>query len=202
MKVLHYHDITVDICEETGGVWFDLVEFGRFIKRFPEVLPNLELSATKTIESKPHIFQTRICPNDQSPLEPYSYIEAPNVPLDDCPLCGGLWFDDGEIGEVLDTVDKRIAYWVQNGMPPEVVNDKDILPLLEAIQMAKRNRARVSTLLRVLGAYNRVGLQLKPSPALAEALRVLNADDEQLSARTPAPVKRPDWTPSEPSKPE
>lgn len=132
----------VDVCDDTGGIWFDLSEFGLLIRQRPDALIWLEEEfATKESDSAPALPTKLRCPNDQHDLVEYRYISARHVPLMCCEKCGGLWFDEGELGETLDSASRRMEFWQKHGMPPEVLDNPEVRTMVEEVAEGFRKRA-------------------------------------------------------------
>jgi len=88
---------TIDICEHgCHGVWFDRDEL-MVVKRAGEDV-NREL---EQLQSRPPTrFRERgtlVCPRCQTPMQIRSSGSEPAVYIDECPTCGGVFLDHGEV---------------------------------------------------------------------------------------------------------
>lgn len=98
LKEVQQSDLKVDICDQScGGIWFDNFELKK-VDEAHEALgePLLDLSPHKSIavdhERKRH------CPRcANQPLFRHFFTVRQEIEVDDCPSCGGLWLDTGEL---------------------------------------------------------------------------------------------------------
>jgi Zn-finger nucleic acid-binding protein len=100
MIIVESHRIELDYCTNCGGVWFDTTELELFLeaaglpgKDFsPEALLRLpEVKAT------PH---PRKCPICHAKMRDVAIIE-PAIVIDVCRRGQGIWFDGGEVHQLL-----------------------------------------------------------------------------------------------------
>ena len=90
--------MTVDICYGgCGGIWFDVRELQRIDAR---AAANLH-----TVWSAPHkevkLTEPRLCPRcPEQVLERRWFSDLKRVEIDQCPVCGGVWLDEGEFSRV------------------------------------------------------------------------------------------------------
>ena len=107
--------VELDICKDgCGGIWFDQFEFKKFDEAHEyagESLLNIE-SGMKitTIDHK----AKRQCPkcNEQDMLRHF-YSPSQEIEIDECPMCGGIWLDYGELIRIRNkfgTDEARSAY--------------------------------------------------------------------------------------------
>jgi hypothetical protein len=90
--------VTTDICEHCGGVWLDRLELPRFeqagsvfgdalvahLSQFPAALVDHSLRLA--------------CPHHASTVMiRRAYSRSIPVQIDECPQCGGIWLDAGEL---------------------------------------------------------------------------------------------------------
>jgi uncharacterized protein len=93
----------IDGCSTCGGVWFDSQELNK-LTRDPSVgLMEVERALERVLASSGA--GDMHCPKCAQPLREFSFPHTPNVKLDACPGCKGIWADDGELG----TIAQRIA---------------------------------------------------------------------------------------------
>jgi Zn-finger nucleic acid-binding protein len=93
--------VDTDVCEDCGGLWLDRLELSRFahphaafgdalvahLSQFPPTL--LDHSLRLRCPHHPDVVMMR---------RPFSST-AP-VDIDECPQCGGLWFDTDELAAI------------------------------------------------------------------------------------------------------
>lgn len=94
-------DVTVDVCEGgCGGIWFDNFE----LKKLDEA-HETAANSLLDIERDPDIVvdrqQRRSCPVcEEMPLMRHFWSAAHEVEIDECPACGGIWLDAGELDAI------------------------------------------------------------------------------------------------------
>jgi Zn-finger nucleic acid-binding protein len=101
MIVVEYKQIELDYCPACYGAWFDSGELELFLdslhleKRDRFVAKILNAPEAKTAEKK------RRCPICVQRMKKVHIGGKPNILIDVCPDSDGLWFDGGEIGELV-----------------------------------------------------------------------------------------------------
>ncbi|HEQ71512.1 MAG TPA: hypothetical protein ENN69_03405 [Spirochaetia bacterium] len=93
MKTTCGPDLVVDRCARCGGIWLDSGEFETLVKLGAFYITHLDKPAETEAERNPE----RKCPKCKVPLSIMKYEKMPDVELDVCPKCGGLWCDAGEL---------------------------------------------------------------------------------------------------------
>ena len=94
-------DVTVDVCKGgCGGIWFDSHELKKFDEPHEEageVLLDVERDEGLQVDHS----QRRSCPHchDVVMMRHFFSIKR-EVELDECPGCGGMWLDAGELGNI------------------------------------------------------------------------------------------------------
>ena len=101
MIVVEYNNIELDYCTDCCGVWFDSTELELLLKSmnldsqnllFDDILNSPE---TKSLERK------RRCPICRKRMKKTTIGEHPGILVDACPQGHGLWFDGGEVAQLL-----------------------------------------------------------------------------------------------------
>ena len=101
MIVVEHKKIELDYCPECHGVWFDSRELELFLgslnlaNRDQFVSNILNAPEAKTVEKK------RRCPLCAKRMKKVLVGEKPGILIDACPTSDGLWFDGGEVGELI-----------------------------------------------------------------------------------------------------
>jgi Zn-finger nucleic acid-binding protein len=99
--------ITVDVCGSCRGIWFDQFELMKVDEPHEsagEAL--LEIAQGETITVDPE--RTRHCPRCEAmPLRRHFFSVAKNVTIDECPDCGGVWLDVGELATIRTQFDSE-----------------------------------------------------------------------------------------------
>ena len=101
MIVVEYKQIELDHCPNCRGVWFDAGELELLLKTagMPSVVPLAQ--AVRTAEEK------RRCPICNRWMNKVSLCDKPVVPVDACTVGHGLFFDGGELQQVLGELAKE-----------------------------------------------------------------------------------------------
>ncbi|MFC1899885.1 zf-TFIIB domain-containing protein [Chloroflexota bacterium] len=101
MIVVEYNNIELDFCTECRGVWFDAGELELLLKIYNVV--NTE-SLKKTITEAKETASTeqkRKCPICNSKMDKTILGKEPGALIDSCRNEHGLWFDGGEITQLV-----------------------------------------------------------------------------------------------------
>lgn len=97
-------DINVDICKGgCGGIWFDNFEFKKFDEPHESAgcaLLNIEKNEKIKVDPK----KRRNCPRCTGSVIMMRHFESvkKRIEVDECPKCGGLWLDSGELAVIRD----------------------------------------------------------------------------------------------------
>lgn len=100
MLILEFNRIEIDFCSLCGGIWLDEGELELLIS--PEksncssvsgIISDIKKSAVAT--------GTRKCPVCRKKMVPVEFSTNPPVEIDKCPLNQGLWFDKGELEQIM-----------------------------------------------------------------------------------------------------
>jgi len=101
MIVVEYNKIELDYCHNCKGVWFDSGELELLLESMCLENSNLFLSnvlhsaEAKTSEKK------RKCPACNQKMKQVTIGREPEVLIDACQQEDGLWFDGGEVGQIV-----------------------------------------------------------------------------------------------------
>lgn len=101
LKEVEIDGIKVDISESCGGVWFDNYE----LKKFDEVHESAGEKLIELIKEKNRadidLTKKLKCPRDVDiPLKRRFYSPKRQIQIDECPQCGGIWLDAGELTRI------------------------------------------------------------------------------------------------------
>ena len=102
-----YGAVLVDVCEQgCGGCWFDAFELGRVDEPHEHPgspAPHAASNQRYTLDES----RKRACPRcvDQ-PMRRRFYSPKRRVEIDECPRCGGIWLDAGELERIRVEVGK------------------------------------------------------------------------------------------------
>ena len=99
MIVVEHENIELDYCDNCSGVWFDAGEVELLMETMgleSTGLDSLHLAIeAKTAEG------TRKCPECGKKMKKVDLGHAPELLIDVCPQGDGLWFDGGEVHEII-----------------------------------------------------------------------------------------------------
>lgn len=101
MIVVEQDKIELDHCASCSGVWFDAGELELMLERLGldsralSIAQAADLPAAKSTEKK------RRCPVCRRKMRKANIGQEPKVLIDICPNGDGLWFDGGEIQEII-----------------------------------------------------------------------------------------------------
>lgn len=97
--------LMADVCPKCGGMLLSHEAWKIAREDFESGLA-LENAYSDT-NPMPILALEMLCPICQVPMEQFYPPEAPNLPIDLCPQCGSLWFDDGELGKLVEVIRSR-----------------------------------------------------------------------------------------------
>lgn len=94
-------EIMVDVCDNgCGGIWFDNYELEKMDEQHESAGEHL-LQLQKRPDVEIDHQQERFCPvcEEQKMLQHFMSVKR-EVTIDECPNCGGIWLDAGELGAI------------------------------------------------------------------------------------------------------
>ena len=105
MIVIEYHNTELDYCHNCKGVWFDSGELELLLKS--QGLEELKAFFDGTLNSQEAASseKKRKCPICGRKMKKTVIGEQPQIPIDVCGDKHGLWFDGGEVAQLI----KRLA---------------------------------------------------------------------------------------------
>ena len=101
MIVVEYNNIELDHCNDCHGVWFDSTELELLLKSMKLESQNLLLDDILKSPEAESPEKKRKCPICSKKMKKTTIGEHPGVLVDVCPLGHGLWFDGGEMSQLL-----------------------------------------------------------------------------------------------------
>jgi Zn-finger nucleic acid-binding protein len=102
MIVVEQDKIELDHCVNCSGVWFDSGELELMLERMGldasvlSIAKIMDLPEAKSTEKK------RRCPICRRKMRKVNIGQEPKVLIDVCPKGDGLWFDGGEIRQIIE----------------------------------------------------------------------------------------------------
>lgn len=97
--------LEADVCPQCGGMLLSREAWG-LVRRDWESALALEKDY-EDMNPMPVLALEILCPNCQVEMEQFFPPEAPNLPVEFCIQCGSLWFDDGELGKLIEIIRSR-----------------------------------------------------------------------------------------------
>jgi len=142
LQQLKVADVTVDICKNgCGGIWFDNFELKKFDEPHEETGEQL-LNIPKDPNVKVDLSKRLKCPKcDNVVMMRHFFSVKKKVTLDECPGCGGIWLDAGELAQIrtlFNTEQER--HQASEEYFNEIFGDK--LKTMEQQDQAKLGRAK------------------------------------------------------------
>lgn len=98
MIVVEHKKIELDYCTRCSGVWFDAGELELLLK-------DERVKGTHFVPAPPQIASSegkRRCPICRKKMDKVLIGEEPKVLVDACPQQDGLWFDGGEVDQLIN----------------------------------------------------------------------------------------------------
>lgn len=98
----------VDRCRVCGGVWFDKGELGQTLRQATRMLgplvaegsaPTPPRGPAAALANDPDRVRGA-CPRDKRRLLPIQSARCPDLTVDECATCGGIWLDGGELASL------------------------------------------------------------------------------------------------------
>ena len=125
MLVVEYHNIELDYCNSCKGVWFDYGELELLLESHSleetKVFLDGILDSQETVSSE----KKRNCPVRGHKMKKTAIGEQPEILIDLCHDEHGLWFDGGEVTQVI----RRLA----GEHPPKHDSREQVISFLEEV---------------------------------------------------------------------
>jgi len=107
MIVVEYDNIELDYCNDCHGVWFDSTELELLLNSMSLDSRNLLLNDMLNSPEAMAQEKKRKCPICRRKMKKTTVGEHPGVLVDACPQGNGLWFDGGEIAQLLKHLTRK-----------------------------------------------------------------------------------------------
>jgi uncharacterized protein len=101
MIVVEHLKIELDYCLGCAGVWFDASELELLIESLKREGANIKTGNQLNLTAANVTEAPRKCPHCGSKMDKVWIGNQPKVLIDSCPRGHGLWFDGGELQQVL-----------------------------------------------------------------------------------------------------
>ena len=107
MIIVEYEKIELDYCTKCLGVWFDAGELELLVERLSLDKEFLSLNDFWTLPEAKVSEKARRCPMCRKKMSKAHVGEEVKVLLDICPNRQGIWFDSGEVSQVLSQLKSK-----------------------------------------------------------------------------------------------
>ena len=101
MIVVEHSNIELDYCTNCHGVWFDSGELELFLKSMSLESRNLLINNILNSPEANSSEKKRRCPICGQKMKKTSIGQQPGILVDICRQIDGLWFDSGEVGQLV-----------------------------------------------------------------------------------------------------
>ena len=101
MIVVEHEKIELDYCPDCQGVWFDAGELGLLLETMAIKEPGLSLDNILNYAEARSSEKKRRCPICGQKMRKTTIGKQPEILIDVCQQGEGLWFDGGEVGQLI-----------------------------------------------------------------------------------------------------
>lgn len=101
MIVVEHENIELDYCMDCSGVWFDAGELELLLESMELEGSSLSLDSILTSPEAKSSEKKRKCPICRQKMKKATVGHEPEVLIDACQRGDGLWFDKGEVGQLI-----------------------------------------------------------------------------------------------------
>ena len=99
--VVEHEQIELDYCPDCAGVWFDAGELELLLETMQLDHASIALDSVLTSPETESDEKKRKCPICQKKMKKSTVGHDPEVLIDVCSRGDGLWFDAGEVGQLV-----------------------------------------------------------------------------------------------------
>jgi len=107
MIVVEHENIELDYCLNCSGVWFDAGELELLLETTELEGTALSLDNILTSLEAKSAEKKRRCPICGEKMKKATVGHKPEVLIDACPQEDGLWFDSGEVGQLITQLPEK-----------------------------------------------------------------------------------------------
>jgi len=101
MVVAEHKRIEVDYCTKCSGVWFDAGELELLLESMTLDETGLTMAEIMALPAKKVAEKARLCPICRRKMRKVAIGSEPEVLIDVCLRGDGIWFDGGELSQVI-----------------------------------------------------------------------------------------------------
>ncbi len=107
MIVVEHEKIELDYCVSCSGAWFDAEELVLLQEAMQREAPSLSSDNIVTSSEAKSVEKKRRCPICGRKMKKATVGHEPAVLIDACSWGDGLWFDSGEVGQLITQLPDR-----------------------------------------------------------------------------------------------
>jgi hypothetical protein len=101
MIVVEYEKIELDYCTSCSGIWFDAEELELLLETMQLEGTSLSVDNILTTPETKSVEKKRNCPICGKKMKKATVGHEPEVIIDACSWGDGLWFDSGEVSQLI-----------------------------------------------------------------------------------------------------
>ena len=105
--VVEHENVELDYCPNCLGVWFDAGELALLLETAELEGGGLSLDSILTSPEARSTEKRRKCPICNVKMKKATVGHSPEILTDVCPRGDGLWFDSGEVGQLIEQLPDR-----------------------------------------------------------------------------------------------
>jgi Zn-finger nucleic acid-binding protein len=98
LVIVEHRGVELDVCIDRHGVWFDAQELAALLTSIDAASARVE---AEQLEPVPGQGKRRRCPRCRGRMDHVKPPDVKDLVLDRCRRGHGLWFDDGELRQIL-----------------------------------------------------------------------------------------------------
>jgi Zn-finger nucleic acid-binding protein len=117
---VEYNRIELDYCNTCRGVWFDADELELLIESMGLEESGMSVDKVADLNDTEKAEKRRKCPICRLKMDKAHIGQEPRILIDVCPRADGLWFDGGEVGQLIKQLVKKPSK--KGGSQQKVIN--------------------------------------------------------------------------------
>ena len=107
--VVEHDQIELDHCVECSGVWFDAGELALLLEKMQLGDSGISVDSVLTSPETKSSEKKRKCPICGRKMKKATVGHEPEVLIDACPVGHGLWFDKGEVVQLITQLHEKAS---------------------------------------------------------------------------------------------
>ena len=101
MVIVEHEQIELDYCTDCAGIWFDYGELDLLLERLDLDSSAFSMDNILALPDRQSKESVRKCPSCRKKMRKVVVGSDPEVLIDICPRGDGIWFDGGEVQQVI-----------------------------------------------------------------------------------------------------